>query len=138
MDKYDYAEAVKNDVKDYIESNVELTEYAGDRDRLVEELNDTLFVEDSVTGNASGSYTFNTYEAEENLAHNLDLLAEAMETFGDNDGMKMLNNPEAADVTIRCYLLAQEIENAIDEIEQEKGIDLSDEHTFDKADVELD
>lgn len=133
MKKYDYAEAVKNDVKDYIESNVELTEYAGDRDRLVEELNDTLFVEDSVTGSTRGSYTSSVQEAEENLAHNLDLLVEAMETFGDNDSVKMLNDPEAADVAIRCYLLSQEIENAIDEIEQENGIDLYDERTFDKV-----
>ena len=138
MERYDYAEAVKNDVKDYIESNIDLTEYAGNRDGLVEELNDTLFVEDSVTGNGSGSYTFNAYEAEENIAHNLDLLVEAMKEFGDDNGMKMLESPESADVTIRCYLLPQEIENALDEIEQEKNIDLTDEHTFDKSDVERD
>lgn len=44
--------------------------------------NDTLFACDSVTGNASGSYTFNTWTAEEYLCHNWELLGEALTEFG--------------------------------------------------------
>ena len=74
MERYDYLEAVKEDVKNYIEEN-DIKVTSENRDELEEQLNDDLFCDDSVTGNASGSYTFNTWQAEENLCHNLDLLA---------------------------------------------------------------
>jgi hypothetical protein len=72
-----------------------------------------------VTGNASGSYTFNTYEAEENICHNLDLLEEALDEFGSGHGYLLDNGAEAADVTIRCYLLGPAISEALDEFEDE-------------------
>lgn len=75
---YNYLEAVKDDVREYISHEIELEDWRGDRDGLEEKLNDDLWIEDSVTGNASGSYTFNTWQAEENLAHNWDLLEEAL------------------------------------------------------------
>ncbi len=37
-----------------------------------------LFNEDSITGNGSSSYTFNTYKAECNLVGNWSLLKEAL------------------------------------------------------------
>ena len=79
---YDYNKAIREDIRDYIKSEVDLEEWRGNRDGLEEKLNEDLWTVDSVTGNASGSYTFNTYEAEENLCHNLDLLEEACEEFG--------------------------------------------------------
>lgn len=70
------------------------------------DLYDDMFVSDSVTGNASGSYTFNRWEAEECLCHNLDLLASALEEFyaGELPPYRLFD-PEWCDVTIRCYLL---------------------------------
>ena len=63
-------------------------------------------VADSVTGNASGSYTFHAWQAEENICHNFDLLSEAIEEFGGKcDVLK--DGAEACDVTIRCYLLSE-------------------------------
>lgn len=115
---YDYREAVKNDVLEYINNEVNLEEWRGDRDGLEEKLNDDLWTVDSVTGNASGSYTFNTYEAEENLCHNLDLLAEACEEFGGGCDL-LKDGAEACDVTIRCYLLGECIAAALDEIEDD-------------------
>ena len=58
MERYDYFAAIKNDILDYINDNgmVVTTE---NRDEVEQELNDTLFTCDSVTRNASGSYTFN-------------------------------------------------------------------------------
>lgn len=71
-----------------------------------------------MTGNASGSYTFNTWKAEENLCHNWDLLAEVLDEFGsDTDILKQ--GAEALDVTIRCYLLGAAIAEALDELEEE-------------------
>ena len=90
---YDYREAVKNDVIDYIKNEAEL-----DRDDLI-----------------------STYEAEENLLHNWDLLVECANEFGCepviSDGYE--NGPEFWDVSIRCYLLGEAISAALDEIEAE-------------------
>ena len=69
---YDYKEAVKEDVKEYIRENYsadeirENLETSAARSDFEEKLNDILWIEDSITGNASGSYTFNTWQAEEN------------------------------------------------------------------------
>lgn len=115
---YDYKEAVKNDVLDYIKNEVDFNDFE-DLEELREFLNDELFTNDSVTGNASGSYTFSTYEAEENICHNLELLGEALEAFGSSPAYLMENGAEAADVTIRCYLLGECIAEALEEIEEE-------------------
>lgn len=121
MEKYDYLEAVTNDVKEYINSEIEMSDYS-DRDELEEYLYEHLFCEDRVTGNASGSYTFNTWQAEENLCHNLDILGEAMDCFGSN-ASDLLKRAESCDVTIRCYLLGQAISAALDELWEESEED---------------
>ena len=105
--KYDYYDAVLNDVREALKETNE---------RNYETLYDRLWVDDSVTGNGSGSYTFNTWEAEENLCHNLDLLREALEEFGC-DISYLEKGAEACDVTIRCYLLAQALSEALEELE---------------------
>lgn len=114
---YDYREAVKEDVLEYINNEINFEDF-DTLDELEEKLNDDLWTEDSVTGNASGSYTFNTYEAEENLAHNWDLLAEALEEFG-NEENPISKGAEWCDVTIRCYLLGECIAAALEEIEDD-------------------
>ena len=122
MKAYNYEEAVKNDVRTWIEDNVKLSEWEDDREGLEEYLNDELFTDDSVTGNGSGSYTFNTWEAEENICHNMELLGEACEEFGDDAGQMFKKGAEACDVTIRCYLLCSAIAAVLDELEEEGRI----------------
>lgn len=117
MEKYDYLSAVESDVREYIENNVNFHDYS-DLDEMKEDLNEKLFVDDSVTGNASGSYTFNTWKAEEYLCHNLDLLAEANEEFGGSSDI-LSDGAEMCDVTIRCYLLGQAIENVAPDMWQD-------------------
>lgn len=118
MKKYDYLQAVTNDVLAYIEENaIEVT--TSNREEVESQLYDDIFCCDSVTGNGSGSYTFNAWEAQENICHNLDLLAEACEEFGG--GVDILKDgAEACDVTIRCYLLGQAISAALDEVETDE------------------
>lgn len=121
--EYNYRETVKNDVieqvKDgYKENSLRIYKEEG-RDALEEYLNDELWVDDQVTGNASGSYTFNTWEAEENLCHNMSLLEEACDEFGQDVGEAVKRGAEYCDVTIRCYLLGGAISEAIDELETE-------------------
>lgn len=117
MEKYDYLSAVESDVREYIENNVDFHDYS-DLGEMKEDLNEKLFVEDSVTGNASGSYTFNAWKAEEYLCHNLDLLAEANEKFGGSSDI-LSDGAEMCDVTIRCYLLGQAIENVAPDMWQD-------------------
>ena len=82
MGKYNYLESVKEDVKSAIVENYDyLEELKNDRNGFEQKLYDDLFISDSVTGNASGSYTFNAWQAEEYLCHNLELLKEACEEF---------------------------------------------------------
>lgn len=121
--EYNYRETVKNDVieqvKDgYKENSLRIYKEEG-RDALEEYLNDELWVDDQVTGNASGSYTFNTWKAEENLCHNMSLLEEACDEFGQDVGEAVKRGAEYCDVTIRCYLLGGAISEAIDELEKE-------------------
>ena len=130
MEKYDYREAVCDDIRQWLDWNEDFkNEHADEsgqwlrednRDEILEELNDRLWVDDSVTGNGSGSYTMNTWEAEENLCHNLDLLGEALEEFGCSPDYLAKNGAEACDVTIRCYLLWQCIEKVLDDILEEE------------------
>ena len=117
MEKYNYFEAVKNDVLDYINEN-EIKVTTSNKDELADSLNDDLWTNDSVTGNGSGSYFFNTWKAEEALCHNLDLLGEACEEFGSTADL-LKDGAEACDVTIRCYLLPQAISEALDELEED-------------------
>lgn len=114
---YDYREAVKEDVLDYIKDEIDFTDFET-IEELDEKLNEELFVCDSVTGNASGSYTFNAYEAEENLTHNWDLLEEALDEFGSDEN-PISKGAEWCDVTIRCYLLGSAISEALEELEDE-------------------
>lgn len=122
---YDYQTAIKEDVENYIRENYsadeirESLETSAARSDFEEKLNEILWVEDSVTGNASGSYTFNTWEAEENLCHNMDLLEEACNEFGQGVGEAIERGAEFCDVTIRCYLLYGAISDALDDLESE-------------------
>lgn len=111
---YNYLQAVEDDVRQYINDNIDIDEDT-DLDELEEQLRDDLWTEDSVTGNGSGSYTFNTYLAEEYLAHNLGLLADALEEFGGE--FDPSRGAEYFDVTIRCYLLSEAISNVLQEYE---------------------
>ncbi len=119
---YDYNEAVKNDIlealsEDYSPDEL-LQKIAEDKEGFFDELYDIFLVSDRITGNASGSYTFNRWEAEENLCHNLDLLEEAAEEFGCNIDI-LSDGAEACDVTIRCYLLSSILSEVLDDIEEE-------------------
>lgn len=123
MERYDYRAAMAADVASWISDNynaAEIAEKLEDRDAWEEELNDELWIVDSVTGNGSGSYWFSSWKASEALFHNWDLMAEAMsELCCDCNAIE--KGPEWADVTIRCYLLSEAIYTALDALEEECG-----------------
>lgn len=124
---YDYREAMTEDVKEWIKENIDLTEWTEDREGLEQQLNDDLWTEDSITGNASGSYYCNSYNAEKSIAHNWNLLNEALDEFGQNDINVIEKGAEWADVTIRCYLLWSVISDVLDEMEENGDFDESEE-----------
>ena len=120
MCNYNYLEAMVEDILEYIRNEVELSDFS-DREELEEELNDKLWIEDSVTGNASGSYTFNTWKAKEYVTDNMELVTEMCSEFGlDSESVAehfLEEDWEYFDVSIRCYLLGQAIAEALDELD---------------------
>lgn len=121
MERYDYKQAVKDDVIEYIKDNYteeEISERLTDPQGWAEDLNEALWTADSVTGNASGSYYCNAWKAEEAICHNLDLLGEALQEFGSGADY-LERGAEACDVTIRCYLLYSAIEEALEDLAEE-------------------
>lgn len=122
---YNYRKAMQEDIREYIQDSYtmeEIKEKLIDRDEWEQELNDELWVVDSVTGNASGSYTFNSWKAREYVLDNFDLLKEAATEFCcmDTLGEKLVNEEwEYCDVTIRCYLLGQIIYSVLENLENE-------------------
>lgn len=120
MCNYNYLEAMVEDILEYIRNEVELSDYS-DREELEEKLNDDLWVEDSVTGNASGSYTFNAWKAKEYVTDNMGLVTEMCTEFGlDSVSVAehfLKEDWEYFDVSIRCYLLGQAIAEALDELD---------------------
>lgn len=128
---YDYLENVTADVRDYVEQEIDLSEWAGDRDGLEEKLNDDLWTCDSVTGNASGSYTFNRVQAQIYVLDGMDELQEVVNEFGidsETIGEKFLESDwEYFDVTIRCYLLGQAIAAVLDDLEEDGAFEEEEE-----------
>ena len=112
--KYDYFEAVKNDLLDFI-SEYEDERQTMDADEFEQLIYDEAFISDSVTGNGSGSYFFSTWKSEEALAHNLEVLGEALTEFGYDGSYITERGAEACDVTIRCYVLGQVLGEALNE-----------------------
>lgn len=127
--KYNYFEAVRTDVAEYVYQEINFSDWKENRDGLEERLNEDLWICDGVTGNASGSYTFNTWKAEENLSHNWDEIETVAAEFGIeptiSDGYE--HGAEWWDVSIRCYYLGQAIAEVLDEYEAEGAFEAVEE-----------
>ena len=117
MERYDYYDAVKENILKAIEEDDELLPRE-DEDRIdyEERLTDALWASE-VTGN--GSYAYYYSDEEDAIAAvmtNLDLCIEAYREFGvDEDAVTFMSNIRSADVTIRCYILPSVIHDIIEE-----------------------
>lgn len=147
LETYDYTEAITADILQSIIDNCEIneeektiTDYSGNvynleeadndngtKEDLIEALNNDMWIDDSITGNGSGSYTFNTWKARCNLWNNEELIEEVTKEFEITP--ENASNPEYMDVSIRCYLLTGAIETVIDEI-IENGLEAAKEKFF--------
>lgn len=123
---YNYEEAMAEDIREYIKENIEEDdERWEDREKLEQDLYDDLWMADSVTGNASGSYTFNSAQALEYLHEDgFERFDEVKKEFGlsaDSITEHICNQDwEWFDVTIRCYLVSQVLNEVLDEIYDER------------------
>jgi len=123
---YNYKEHITEDIIEYLNENKNEYINKTTKEQLEEKLNEDLRIEDSVTWNASWSYTFNTYKARENLEGNSELVEEIVDEFWI-DMKEHRNDPEYLDVSIRCYLLGQCIPEAIEERIEEQNLRTCDE-----------
>ena len=121
-----YIEAVTEDAVQYIRDNYtaeEIAEKLTDREEFADTLNDEMWIADEVTGNGSGSYTFDRAQAREYVLADIDTVREAIREFcveADTIAEKFLGEDwEYFDVTARCYVLRQAIDAALDIIETE-------------------
>ena len=99
---YNYYEAVKEDVLNYIKEEVDMN--GMDLDELKERLWEDLINNDSVTGNASGSYTSCRSEAEKYVEENKDLVREMCDEFGGHQRIAnwwLTDDYELIDVSLR-------------------------------------
>lgn len=113
----DYIEETKENAKDYIRDNFD---YISD----IDSLRDDLFLDDTVTGNASGSYTCNTWKAQENVKNLIwddDFIDNLKMYYGEDIGDLIKRGAETVDVTARCLALDFiDIEEIYNEIKEEK------------------
>lgn len=130
MTNYNYHEAVLQDAYNYIKDNYTADELRemfaqNDFDTIRDDMENKMWDADSVTGNGSGSYTFNRDKAREYVYANIDTVKTALYEFG------CFNDPEALvekfleeeyeyfDVTARCYCLYGAVEEALKRIYSE-------------------
>ena len=111
---YNYHEAVKDDIREYIKEN-----YDSVTEKMRAEMLDTILREDSVTGDASGSYTMNRAIAKEYVIENIDLLNRAVDEYGFDKkdiGEQFLSEEwEQLDVLIRLYLVGEYFDDIFSE-----------------------
>ena len=124
MEKYNYYEAVKEDIVNAVTNDCggyymglirEQLEMGGDTYDVVEALHDVMWIDDSITGNGSGSYWFNSWKAEEAIAHNWDLISEMASEYMMDFSVDNFS-AEEIDVSIRCYLLNSVLCDLVDEL----------------------
>ena len=125
MKKYDYRRAITDDLKDWIINNTDIMENDikdGRDDDLSNWIYDEVWTEDSVTGNGYGWYDTEE-KCSEYLSNNFDLLYTAAREYNMDDDVNILiqyyQNKALAryfDCTIRCYLLGECIEIALEEL----------------------
>ena len=104
MTYQDYIEEVVRDACEAIDN--------GEYDHISdpEDLTDAMWCDDSITGNGSGSYTFNAYRAQQNVSDLIwdDRFLDELSDMDIDLGSLLGDGAEAVDVTARCIALTGE------------------------------
>lgn len=119
----EYQEEVKSDAMEAIKENLEYNDSWDSWD----EMYDSLFMDDSVTGNTSGSYYFNTAKAAEAVSGIIfdDEAITEFEYMG-YDGIPTKEGAETCDVIARCIclgLVSGELEEYYDSLTEDEDED---------------
>lgn len=111
FDRYDFIRSIVSDSVEYIRGGFK----PGSVDK--DDVYDLLFVS-PVTGNDSGSYSFNAHTSAERVSWEaLEILIEACNEFGGSVAECIEEGPEHCEVTIRCFLLGECIDEILEELE---------------------
>lgn len=115
----DACDAASENFAGYLESYIDLESYSdSDLDGYFDDAWDAfyedIFIDDNVTGNASGSYWFNSKKAEESLGEFVwdEDIIWLLEEMGYTIEDVVKRGPEVADVIIRCAMLYH-VEDAV-------------------------
>ena len=120
MIKYDYLEALKNDLREYISVDINLDEF-DNYDELEDFLFDEVWAVDSVTGNGGNYYT-NTQTATEYVCSNIELAFDAYDDLGleiEDIKRNRTHFMQYLDCIIRIHLLPAAIFEVIQEMKKE-------------------
>ena len=119
---YSYKETVTDDVRNWMQDNRNYWEGLSRHD-VFEVVYDACWTADEVTGNASGSYTFNRVDARNNFFEDEDseeYISQMIEdgfTHEETVGRAIACSQwELLDVTIRCWLLCDAVNAVLDEM----------------------
>ena len=118
MEKYDYNKALYEDIKNYIQDNIDISKYDYDED-LYDTLDEELWEVDSITGNGPFGYA-NEDVCTKYVGDNLKLGFEALHEFC----IKLRDIPDDSpsryiDSTIRCYLFHSVLQQVVDDLWKE-------------------
>lgn len=114
-----YVEKVRQDIENNQDDYNYIFEESENMDDLRESLYDSMWTDDNITGNGSGSYTFNRTEAREHVLEDMDTVLEAINEFcvsAETIGKKFMQEDwEWIDVTARCFVLGQALDEFIED-----------------------
>ena len=113
MYSYDYREAVETAVREWIREN-------DAQDMSADDIMDACYCDDSVTGNATGSYTCSRQTAREYIFSDPltddylhEMQGDGLISYDQLGRWMCANDWESIDVAIRCYLLYEVADTAI-------------------------
>lgn len=117
---YNYYDAVYADVKEFLDENPDLFDEYEDNDDLVDYLDDELWDDDDVTGNGSGSYTYDREKARGYVLDDVESVKKALLEY-DVPAEEIIdhffnNDWEWFDVTTRCYFLYEACRDCVEDL----------------------
>ena len=117
MEKYDYREAIKSEMIDFLDWESEYGELGpyDSPDEMYDNLYERMMDCDSITGNESGQYCSSEWEAEECLCHNMDLLKDAFDCYGYSTDY-LEKGAQWCDVIVRCYLVGEVLSEVLSKV----------------------
>jgi hypothetical protein len=124
-------ETIKNVVA-MVKENYTAVDFDGmTPDAVKEKIYEDAWIDDAVTGNCSGSYYFSNSKSRDAVEADRDTVEAALREFcveADEIGRRFLDGDfEYFDVTARCYVLSEAVEEAYNELDSEGFFDIDGE-----------